>query len=550
MRPDTAQDRHLDVLLSMALEQLDQEENEQWILSADPQVEASDALRLDQAFSAAYRVSDQGKKREARLNRKRRAFRALRLAAAALAGMILLALVAFPVALAASEDFRNSFMKLFLKVDQQTSTMTFQFYSDKEGDESLPPPLVDPTPEHWPGTHFPAYVPEGYQLSARDDASLQATFSSPDGGQFTFSENSGSMPEVNIPEGSFFILESIGGIDSPVVEETLPGGGTRITITWEDPDHWYQLIAENMDRHEAISIANSTDIYWINDVMNSASVPNDSILMEEGAPDWWQGSYFPMDLPPNMILSSFQVDTSVTLRDDQGRKISFFIRGDAEEAAGALYLPGSETRHIAINGQDATLLVTEDGHCFCIWQMQDALLELNTVSFGAEETIRMAQSVAPCEKDPEKPYGIQLAHDSKGNVLPPAEWRGRFFPAWLPEGLSVCSMDVDHYDLELAQGKNWNMIDIHEYPVITPSLPFLDNVRETRLVDINGCRGLLVVYEEQGNEIPPLSLYWTEAENVWVNLTGTFVPEETLLQIAGSFQSVSDDAPPELNESE
>lgn len=546
MSTSSIQDRHLDTLLSMALEQLEQEENEQWITSADPQVEVSQALRLDQAFSSALREMDRGKKRQKRIQRKKAAVRALRLTAAICAGMILLALVAFPVALAASGDFRNSVMKLLMEFDPLTSSVTYQFLPAEEAEGTSPDGFVDPTPKQWRGTHFPAYVPEGFLLSACEESPLQATFASPAGGRFTFSENSGPMPETQAPEGSFFILEFIRGSDSPVVEEPLPEGGTRITVTWEDQSHWYRLIAENMDRQEVLRIANSTDECVGGSVLNLDPPVSAPMPLGEGVPDWWQGSYFPMGLPRDLWIESFSVYGSINLSGPQNRSVSFDIMGEGGGGSSVyISLPRTKERHLTINGWDATMFMMEEGaynRVVLMWQIQDTLLELGTRNIGAEETIRLAESVAPCEKDPDRPYGVPLSHDPQGNVLPPREWTGLYFPAWLPEDCRMLVVDLGLNSIDLIQGQSGKMLHIREYLTFPPEFPSLGNAQEARMVDVKGRRGLLVVYEEPDSEFYSLDLFWEETMGVWISLSVDNVPEETLLQIAGSFRRISAEA--------
>ena len=53
MKKTSYQDAHLDLLIRMTFEQLDEEDTEQLAASPDPELNAADALRADKAFDTA-----------------------------------------------------------------------------------------------------------------------------------------------------------------------------------------------------------------------------------------------------------------------------------------------------------------------------------------------------------------------------------------------------------------------------------------------------------------------------------------------------------------
>lgn len=532
MTAATARDRHLDALLSIALEQMDQEENERIAKSLDPQMDADTALRMNQAFESAYQTVDQEKRRNQRKTRAVKAARVLRQAAVVLAAFVILVLAAFPVALAASADFRSRVMKLFVHIDENTGEEYFTIRPE-DAPEHVEPDQPVEAPRVWNGDKFPRYIPESFTLSAYDDVLHSVAYSSPSGQRFTFSENLGAMPPVDPPEGSMYILEYIQGGDFPVVEEPIKDGGCRITVTWESGDHWFCLVTENMNRDEALKIADSTAN---NKVQISFNLNRRSQLIPigDGVPAWWQGAYYPSDLPEDMKIESFDVHMSVKFVGENNRYVNYVEWKITNETVGAMaFQPDAQVSTISI-GENKGTLIRMDGPAglFLLfeWQAPDALIQMSTGMLSEEEAIRIAESVIPC---PGNHSGdILIERDEQGSALPPEEWKGQFFPANVPEGFCLSSVHTTQPNIHLTNPQTFQSVTLQEYR-IAPSLASLATATSARITDVNGCPALLIV---QSNG---LSLYWEITPDMWFSLEAFGMPEETLLQMARSMRKTT-----------
>ena len=532
MMASSAKDRHLDALLSIALEQMDQEENERIAKSLDPQVDEGSAFLMDQAFESAYQAVNQEKRRNRRKTRAVKTARVFRQAAVVLAALVILVLAAFPVALAASADFRGQVMKLFIHIDENTGEEYFAIRPEGTPEHAEPDQPVE-APSVWNGDEFPRYIPEGFALSAYDDVLHSVEYSSASGQRFIFSENMGTMPPVDPPEGSMYILEYIQGGDFPVVEEPIKDGGSRITVTWESGDHWFCLVTENMNRDEALKIADSAAN---NKIQISLSLNRRSrfIPVSDGVPVWWQGAYYPGALPEDMEIESFDVHMSVNFVGENNRSVHYVEWKLTNETVGAMaFQPDAQVRPISIGEQEGTLIRMDDpAGLFLIleWQAPDALIQLSTSMLSEEEAIRIAESIIPCPGD--RSADIPIKRDEQGSALPPEEWKGHFFPAQMPEGFCLNSVHTAQPNIHLTHPQTLQSVTLQEYRV-APSFASLADATSARLTDVNGCPALLIV---QSN---CLSLYWEIVPEMWFSLEASGLSEETLLQMAQSMRKIT-----------
>ena len=245
MKKTSYQDAHLDLLIRMAFEQLEEEDTEQLAASPDPEINATDALRADKAFDTA--CSKVGIQEKQEKNKKRNeiiwhGFRAVGFAAAAI---VILALIALPVTFAASAEFRSAVMRLFVEIDDVHKEAHFSFHPEETSEEVQ---FDDATaPDFWRGTHFPQYIPEGFSMTHADDLQLDVTYTAPDGRSLRFTEAEGSMPISLMPEDAEYHASEYGLNDWAIWEEDA-GGVSRITIYQEHSDRYCRLTTLGLTR--------------------------------------------------------------------------------------------------------------------------------------------------------------------------------------------------------------------------------------------------------------------------------------------------------------
>lgn len=542
MSTSTIQDRHLDMLLSMALEQIEQEADESLLRSPDPKVDPDDALRADRAFESAYVTAQHQERRKRRIMRTKKAAHGLRLASAAAVIIVFLTMLAFPLALTASAEFRAYVMQMLVHIDEERREVSILFLPE-EGTNTGSAPL---SPDCWKGHFFPQYIPEGFIFSGYDEQQNMAVFTSSIGQQFIFTENKGTMPPVEIPEGALYLLEYLQGGDFPIVEEYAEGV-RRITVTWEKEGYWFLLITKNMEREEALRIAESAQTVVEVSAFNIELKKTNPSLASVGVPDWWIGSYYPTAIPEDMKIISFGVTGKTVKFYGNHDKYILFSESDAGEAASFAYRYGKDVdmRNITINGGEGFLSAVDEGEnqsTYIVWQQGGVILLLNTQGLSADEAITLAESTTKLDhrtEGNEKPTGILILRDEMGVVIPPKEWNGCYFPAYLPEGFFLDGMNEDatSYEVTLTEPAAGQFITLKESIFFPPDIPYLDIVTDIRLALIGERQALLAYTADAAGSA--LTVYWQPGNDRWMELKSNDLAEDMVLRIAESVQQTT-----------
>ena len=530
-------DRHLDALLPMALEQLEREEVERLARTADPEVSDDDALRADGAFQGAYRTANLQKKQVRRRARARTAWKALRYAGIAFAGLLILALVAFPVALAASADFRASVMQLFMEVNEKESQYTV-WIQNGASIENSPPEEGAAAPSVWLGTRFMSYIPDGFELTEYDTRLAYVVYTSSSGQKLSFAENDGAMPEIDLPEDGVSSLEHFQGGDYPVIEEQADGV-RRLTLTWETGNQWYRLVTENVDRQEALRIADSVQPKTAI-VRMDGSRPRLTLIRLEEIPSWWAGNYYPASLPEDMGLIRLSPD-GVTYWGTVGREVRFSDYSGQVSQYSAFNTMNSVSE-VDINGVTAIMIVANASNLSTqqvdlIWRVEDDVLELRTTGLDVEEALSIARGVVRLDwpEDAERTKGIPIPRDEEGNALPPQEWQGDFFPAYLPEGFVISLLDNNNKSYTLSNPETGKNLSVHEGADLSSFTVGVNQATEARLVKIGSVQGLLIRFDRG---VTSLYLEWNVTMYMWARMNTT-LPEDEAIRVAASFRKVS-----------
>lgn len=528
-KEDTAfaspRDQHLDALLRIALEQMEKEETARLSQSPDPALNAEEALGADRLFQAAWAAESREKKRRQGSQRKQKALRIARRAAAALAIMAVLALIALPVAMAASPAFRTMLMNMLVEIDQDRGRARVLIRTGEEA-RDFPDGSPERMPASWQGSYFPQYLPEGFTLSDHDKASSTAVFTSPAGQTVTFSEGPGPVPPKEIPADAFCILENINGFDCPVYEERRDGG-VRITVIWEEKEVWYSLVTENLEREETLRIADSVTCISLSGTAEAASPAKREPTLPTSAPDWWAGRYYPSLLPGDLTLESFSVSGQWARYLGAGERRFYFSEFNSDMSY-TILSADMDAQTVSINGKEGRLLtIGGAGSEIILFYLEDeAGIQLDAWGLSMEEVLTIAGSITKLDRP--APSG-----SLSGIPLPPREWKGEYFPAFLPQELLLDA--AAQSSLVFRSRDGGQSLEMGEYHFSGSSLPNLREADAAELIRINGAPGILLHFTELPSQ-NVFRLYWQTPGDVTLELVSRAMPRDTVLRIAESME--------------
>lgn len=536
MKKTSYQDAHLDLLIHMAFEQLEEEDTEQLAASPDPELNAADALRADKAFDTA--CSKVGIQEKQEKNKKRNeiilhGFRTIGFAAAAI---VILALIALPVTFAASAEFRQAVMKLFVEIDEERGEAFFSFHSEEEKEEETQ--FDDATaPDYWKGGLYPQYLPEGFSVSQTDDLQFDVTYTAPDGRSIRFTEKEGNMPHSAIPENAEYHKSEYGYNDWAVWEETI-NGQSQITVYQDQANSWCRLITLGVGREETLKISDSVrnvmhDVHF--DSYQRGHLPPET---EATAPDYWTGDYYITWLPEGLWRDGVYNSNCVHYQDANKRELFLNLYDEKDDFF--VNIEESDFQIISIHGRDAYLLTEADKEVSAVslyWQEEDAWLSIYAYDIPVEQVLKMAESTKRLYRDEgfDPMVGQRIQYDEGGMALPSPDWKGEFFPGWLPEGFTMISLSNNSGIISFA-GENNRGVTLNESIRVAMTIPSLMSYSTVRLVDINGRQGLLLLDDKYNSE--RYELYWDDGNYNWFNLDGWMVSENEMLRVAKSIYRI------------
>ena len=125
-------------------------------------------------------------------------------------------------------------------------------------------------PGGWKGEFFPAYVPEGFQLTEAsvDNPDYQeATFRGAQHSCYYFTEMTSAWKVMTGIEGSEVTQTVINGQPAYLIDSPMGNSARALTLNWSIGEKMFMLFGWGISRSEIMEIAESAErIYLVTDV--------------------------------------------------------------------------------------------------------------------------------------------------------------------------------------------------------------------------------------------------------------------------------------------
>lgn len=244
------QEQHLDLMIKLAFDMEDAEEVQRILAEPDPELSAEDEAFTNAIFANALDESEQRHKQERRqryaVNVRRIFPRLVEIAAC----LILVVAVAAPVALASSAAFRTKVMQLLMEMDNEKGEAYFNFVEDDNAEFWVP--------EGWQGSHFPSYIPEGYQIYAFDPFFTSIEYRNAENHQLYFDECDEDTTMMAGTENSTISSLTISGHPGYLIDGIAIDGVTHaVTLVWQNDTKWFSITGFGVSTNEVITVATS-----------------------------------------------------------------------------------------------------------------------------------------------------------------------------------------------------------------------------------------------------------------------------------------------------
>jgi len=244
------QEQHLDMMIKLAFDLDDAEEIQRILDEEEPKLAPEDQSFADGILASALMKAENQNKRHKRQRYANRARRAIPRMIEIAACLVLITALATPIALAHSAEFRAKVMQLLIRIDRENGEAYFRFEQDSEASFGVP--------EGWIGSHYPSYIPEGYQIYEFDPLFAMIEYRDAKGAQFIYSEYDENAELMTGIENASISSIEINGHTGYVIEGTAEDGETHtVTVTWSNDTHWFSMTGFGISSNQMIQIASS-----------------------------------------------------------------------------------------------------------------------------------------------------------------------------------------------------------------------------------------------------------------------------------------------------
>lgn len=248
------EDEHLDHLIRLAFEYEAFLRTRQLTEESKQPLSSEEQLHAQKLFE---RMLAQIAQRERAGKRQRRKALAQRIAPKiieAAACAVLVIGIATPIAIANLDSIRSKVMQLLIRIDWEKGEAHMNFVEDESAAFHVP--------ADWPGDYFPAYLPEGFEVSWKsyisDSPFIEYTLATEDR-VIGYGEMGPNTTVVSGIEGGIISYVEINGHTAVVIETENPVDEAHysVGITWDNGEKWFDVNTSGLSKEEAIRIAQS-----------------------------------------------------------------------------------------------------------------------------------------------------------------------------------------------------------------------------------------------------------------------------------------------------
>lgn len=443
MSESKLQDRYLDLLLEMVFEEQEEKEVQRLAQSPDPELTEEESNQAKRILEKAFQETDDNKKAEAGHKHTIKGKKLLK----GLLSIAAILLLLSSIGIAASAEFRAAFLRMFTRVneknnsvwiypDEETARQNDKYFSD-----SIKPP------QQWTGSFYLSSVPQGFALDKESVRPQSVRYAN---GQqaFTFAEHFNASENERSLTGLDYALS--GEKENAFDCARFAAWEDKQVLAWDDGFSWFELIGEKMEREELISIANAVLPLRRGSITQAKKETDIPIAV----PPLWGGEWFPAFLPGGLHIVSFSHNMgnwSIHFSNDRGLQIVFYETDSTE----SLYKSLPENTlidTIALGYGEATLI---DGYpsgsnsAEVAWRVGEKTLCVSSIGYHRDGTVRIAESVRRMADEEKRQISLWTSDAYEiHQIQPPEIWKGKYFPAYLPNGFELKNYSLTDQDTE------------------------------------------------------------------------------------------------------
>ena len=443
MSESKLQDRYLDLLLELVFEEQEEKEVQRLAQSPDPELTEEESNQAKRILEKAFQETDDHKKAEAGHKHTKKGKKLLK----GLLSIAAILLLLSSIGMAASAEFREAFLRMFIRVNEQSNSVWI--YPDEEiarQDDEYFSSSIKP-PEQWAGRFYLFSVPEGFVLDEKSVKSQSVRYTN---GQqaFTFTEHFNASENERSLTGLDYVLS--GEKENAFDCARFAAWEDKQVLAWDDGFSWFELIGEKMEREELISIANAVLPLRRGSITQAKKETDIPIAV----PPLWGGEWFPAFLPGGLHIVSFSHNMgnwSIHFSNDRGLQIVFYETDGTE----SLYKSLPENTlidTIALGDGEATLI---DGYpsgsnsAEVAWRVGEKTLCVSSIGYHRDGTVRIAESVRRMADEEKRQISLWTSDAYEiHQIQPPEIWKGKYFPAYLPNGFELKNYSLTDQDTE------------------------------------------------------------------------------------------------------
>ena len=251
-------------------------------------------------------------------------------------------------------------------------------------------------PEIWQGAYFPAFLPDGFQLTDytfTNQDSEHVVFRTADYEEVITLRRCKDRPDLNYyGQGSVQII-SIGD-QNALMLQTDEGGRNATQVTLQYGDQWYMIGGDGISTEDTVKIAQSMK-------ENECVITKDPVNRYQAdfekteTPAGWAGRCFPTALPGDLALDESNTDQDcVVWQGKNGRRMTLCYAPSSREIRfGEMDV---QATFLTVNGCTAYMLeeiLFSIPKACLFWQDQSGFYELTLSGFPTDEALAVAREI-------------------------------------------------------------------------------------------------------------------------------------------------------------